>query len=72
MLIFFWDPLEAQPHDPDVKALLRIAAVYDIPVANNRATADFLISSEYMNQEYKHEVFDYNKILEERVKTLSK
>ncbi len=72
MLIFFWDPLEAQPHDPDVKALLRIAAVYDIPVANNRATADFLISSEYMNGEYKHEVFDYNKILEERVKNLSK
>ncbi|MHC1724214.1 MAG: methylglyoxal synthase [Aminipila sp.] len=72
MLIFFWDPLEAQPHDPDVKALLRIAAVYDIPVANNRATADFLISSEYMNGEYKHELFDYNKILEERVKNLSK
>ena len=50
MVIFFSDPLTAQPHDPDVKALLRIAQVYDIPIANNRATADFLISSPYMNQ----------------------
>lgn len=72
MLIFFWDPLEAQPHDPDVKALLRIAAVYDIPVANNRATADFLISSQYMNDEYEHEVLDYNKILEDRIKNFPK
>ncbi|WP_312353708.1 methylglyoxal synthase [Aminipila sp.] len=72
MLIFFWDPLEAQPHDPDVKALLRIAAVYDIPVANNRATADFLISSQYMNEVYRHEVFDYNKVIEDRVKSFSK
>ena len=72
MLIFFWDPLEAQPHDPDVKALLRIAVVYDIPVANNRATADFLISSQYMNNEYEHEVLDYNKVLEDRIKDFSK
>ncbi len=72
MLIFFWDPLEAQPHDPDVKALLRIAVVYDIPIGNNRATADFIISSEYMNSEYKHELFDYKKLLEERVTQLSK
>ncbi len=65
MMIFFWDPLEAQPHDPDVKALLRIAVVYDIPVATNRATADFMISSEYMNSPYTHEVFDFKADIEE-------
>lgn len=53
MMIFFWDPLEPQPHDVDVKALLRIAVLYDIPVANNRASADFLISSPWMSEAYE-------------------
>ena len=60
-VIFFSDPLEAQPHDPDVKALLRIAQVYDIPIANNRATADFMITSPYMEAEYEHEVINFGK-----------
>lgn len=70
-VVFFWDPLESQPHDPDVKALLRIAAVYDIPVANNRATADFMITSKYMNEEYERKVLNYNKITQQRIKELS-
>ena len=53
MVIFFWDPLEPQPHDVDVKALLRIAVLYDIPIASNRASADFLISSPWMSEAYQ-------------------
>ena len=59
ILIFFWDPLEPHPHDPDVKALLRIAVVWNIPIACNRASADFLISSSLMAQEYQRLVPDY-------------
>jgi methylglyoxal synthase len=59
-LIFFWDPLEPLPHDPDVKALLRVAVVWNIPVACNRASADFLISSPLMCQEYPRILPDFD------------
>lgn len=69
-VIFFSDPLEAQPHDPDVKALLRIAQVYDIPIANNRATADFMITSKFMTEEYDHVLKNFKKDVKERAETL--
>ncbi len=60
VLIFFWDPMEAQPHDPDIKALLRVAATWNIPVACNRATADFLMTSPLMHEEYEAILTDYS------------
>ena len=69
-VIFFSDPLEAQPHDPDVKALLRIAQVYDIPIANNRSTADFMISSPLMDEEYDHNVINFQANVKDRVENL--
>ena len=59
-LIFFWDPLEPAPHDPDVKALLRMAVVWNIPIACNRASADFMISSPLMDEQYDRIVQDYD------------
>ena len=58
-LVFFWDPLESQPHDTDVKALLRLAVVWNIPVACNRASADFMISSPLMTGDYERQLPDY-------------
>ncbi len=65
-MIFFWDPLTSQPHDPDVKALLRIAALYDIPEASNQSTADFLIRSPLMNDTYDRKIIDYAKRISRR------
>lgn len=69
-IVFFSDPLTAQPHDPDVKALMRIAQVYDIPMAINRATADFMITSLYMDKEYNHEVINFKKNIKERAESM--
>lgn len=60
VIIFFWDPLTAQPHDPDVKALLRLSVLYNIPTACNVASADFMISSPYFHSEFTKSMIDYN------------
>lgn len=69
-VVFFSDPLCAQPHDPDVKALLRIAQVYDIPIAGNKSSADFMITSPLMDQEYEHNVINFKHTIQKRSETL--
>lgn len=66
LLIFFWDPLEQQPHDPDIKALLRLAVLYNIPTASNRSTADFIISSSLMDRDYDNPTPDIDRYLSVR------
>lgn len=70
-MIFFWDPLSPQPHDTDVKALLRIAVVWNIPIACNRASADFMISSRLMTGEYERLIVDYEPYRERQVLDLT-
>ncbi len=67
VLIFFWDPMEAQPHDPDVKALLRLAVTWNIPVASDRASADFLMTSPLMHSEYTAFIPDYTNYIKRRL-----
>ena len=67
ILIFFWDPMEAQPHDPDIKALLRVAATWNIPVACDRATADFMMTSPLMQMEYECLLPDYSVYLKRKI-----
>lgn len=67
MMIFFWDPMEAQPHDSDVKALLRVAVAWNIIIASDPSTADFIISSPFMNEEYEASVPDYSAYLNRNV-----
>jgi methylglyoxal synthase len=67
VLIFFWDPMTSQPHDVDVKALLRMSVLYNIPVGCNRSTADFIISSSLFNEQYDPVIKDYGKYISRKV-----
>ena len=68
VLIFFWDPMEAQPHDPDIKALLRISATWNIPVACDRASADFILTSPLMEEQYEPVIEDYSVYIKRKLK----
>ena len=68
VLIFFWDPMEAQPHDPDIKALLRIAVTWNIPIACDRATADFIMTSPLMHEQYEPVIEDYSAYIKRKIK----
>ncbi len=78
LLIFFWDPLESHPHDPDVRALFRVAVLQNIPVAMNRSTADFIFSSPLMNAPYERQTYDYaarlrrKRVVEDLIGVISK
>jgi methylglyoxal synthase len=67
IIIFFWDPMSSQPHDPDIKALLRLGVVWNIPMACNRATADFMLTSHLINEEYESMLTDYTLYLSRKV-----
>ncbi|MCR9065600.1 MAG: methylglyoxal synthase [Cytophagales bacterium] len=67
VLIFFWDPMSAQPHDPDIKALLRLGVVWNIPIACDRTSADFILTSPLMNEEYEVVIPDYKSYLNRKV-----
>jgi methylglyoxal synthase len=67
VLIFLWDPMQPQPHDVDVKALLRISSLYNIPTACNRSTADFVISSSIMERSYKPVIWDYSEYINRKL-----
>src|SRR6187549_19091 len=67
VLIFFWDPMEAQPHDPDIKALLRVGAIWNIPIACDRSTADFILTSPLMHEEYETILPDYSAYLKRKI-----
>ena len=68
ILIFFWDPMAAQPHDPDIRALLRLGVVWNIPIASNQSTADFIIRSPLMHEEYEVQLPDYSNYTSRRIK----
>lgn len=68
VMIFFWDPMEAQPHDSDVKALLRLGVAWNIPMACDRSTADFIMTSPFMHEEYDVNIPDYNSYLSRNIK----